>query len=62
MDLNFYMVIGAAGELFYIRTKLFELLPVQVLLDDFILSMIICQQGYRVVYEPAAFASEAPSL
>ena len=56
------MVIGAAGELFYIRTKLFELLPVQVLLDDFILSMIICQQGYRVVYEPAAFASEAPSL
>lgn len=61
LDSEFYTVVGAAGELFSLRTALF--IPVQndVLLDDFIISMNICKDGYRVVYEPQAFACEAPS-
>jgi poly-beta-1,6-N-acetyl-D-glucosamine synthase len=62
IDSDFYSVVGAAGELFSIRTKLFEPLASNVLLDDFIMSMEICKKGYRVVYEPKAFATEAPSL
>ena len=62
MDARFYSVVGAAGELFSIRTALFEPVQKQVLLDDFIISMKICKKGYRVMYEPKAFATEAPSF
>jgi biofilm PGA synthesis N-glycosyltransferase PgaC len=62
IDSDFYSVVGAAGELFSIRTKLFDPVPPDVLLDDFIISMNICKKGYRVIYEPKAFAIEAPSL
>jgi len=62
IDSDFYSVVGAAGELFSIRTELFEPVPAEVLLDDFIISMNICKNGYRVIYEPKAYAMEAPSL
>jgi poly-beta-1,6-N-acetyl-D-glucosamine synthase len=62
IDSDFYSVVGAAGELFSIRTTLFEPLASNILLDDFIMSMEICKKGYKVVYEPKAFATEAPSL
>ena len=62
LDSKFFTVVGAAGELFSIRTKLFSAVPTHVLLDDFIISMNICKKGYRVVYEPKAFASEKPSF
>ena len=62
LDSKFFTVVGAAGELFSIRTKLFSAVPTHVLLDDFIISMNICKKGYRVVYEPKAYASEKPSF
>lgn len=62
LDAQFYSVVGAAGELFSIRTSLFEHVDKNVLLDDFIISMRICAKGYKVMYEPAAFATEAPSF
>ncbi len=62
LDSRFYSVVGAAGELFSIRTKLYEPVSPDVLLDDFIISMKICKAGYRVVYEPKAYASESPSF
>lgn len=62
LDARFYSVVGAAGELFSIRTNLFEPVGKNVLLDDFIISMRICQNGYRVMYEPRAFATESPSF
>ena len=62
MDSDFYTVVGAAGELFSIRTELYEYPGDKVLLDDFILSMRICQKGYRVAYEPQAFALESASV
>ena len=37
-------------------------MPPDVLLDDFIISMNICRKGYKVIYEPKAYAMEVPSL
>lgn len=61
LDSDFYTVVGAAGELFSFRTDLFEEVPEEVLLDDFIISLKICMRGYRVMYEPNAYAMEKPS-
>lgn len=60
-DAGFYTVVGAAGELFSIRTSLFRDLPDELILDDFLISMQVCLKNYRIAYEPNAFASEAPS-
>lgn len=62
LDSKFYTVVGAAGELFSVRTSLFQPVDKRILLDDFYISMKLCQQGYRVVYEPEAFSTEAPSF
>ncbi|HXB91759.1 MAG TPA: glycosyltransferase [Puia sp.] len=61
LDSDLFTVVGAAGELFSIRTELYEPPGPDVLLDDFIISLRICARGYRVQYEPAAFAMETPS-
>jgi len=60
-DSDFYSVVGAAGELFSLRTQLFHSLDEDVILDDFVLSMQVCLKGYKIKYEPLAFATEAPS-
>ncbi len=60
-DADFNTVVGAAGELYSIRTELFQEFNDQVILDDFVISMSICLQGYRFNYEPGAYAIEAPS-
>jgi len=61
-DADFNTVVGAAGELFSIRSELFYPLEEELILDDFNLSMQICLQGYKIDYEPRAFAVEAPSF
>lgn len=60
-DAGFYTVVGAAGELFSIRTPLFQAPDDSIILDDFIISMQVCLQGHTIAYEPAAFAIESPS-
>lgn len=60
-DSKFYSVIGAAGELFSIRTALFRPVNEAVILDDFVISAGVCQQGYRFVYEEGAAAVETSS-
>jgi poly-beta-1,6-N-acetyl-D-glucosamine synthase len=62
LDSDFNTVVGAAGELFSMRTSLFRTQDEQVILDDFILSMTLCIEGYKVVYEPKAYAQEVPSI
>lgn len=54
-------VVGAAGELFAIRTHLFEAMPKDTLLDDFILSLRIVMRGYKTAYTPNAYAEETSS-
>ena len=60
-DSELYSVVGAAGELFSIRSKLFTPIPPDTILDDFMISMLIAKQGYRIVYEPMAYATEGGS-
>jgi cellulose synthase/poly-beta-1,6-N-acetylglucosamine synthase-like glycosyltransferase len=62
IDSDFYSVVGAAGELFSLRRSLYEPVEESVILDDFIISMKVAQKGYRIVYEPEAFAMELPSF
>lgn len=61
LDAELYSVVGAAGELFSIRTTLYEAAPVGMVLDDFYLSLHIAMRGYRVAYAPDAYAMEGPS-
>ncbi len=60
-DSELYSVVGAAGELFSIRTDLHEEIPRDTVIEDFFTTMRIAQKGYRVRYEPEAYATEAPS-
>jgi cellulose synthase/poly-beta-1,6-N-acetylglucosamine synthase-like glycosyltransferase len=62
LDSDFFTVVGAAGELFSIRKDLYQAVPSEVILDDFIISMKIAQQGFRIIYEPDAYAMELPSF
>lgn len=61
LDAQLYSVVGAAGELFAIRTHLFQRVEQDTLLDDFIVSLRIAQQGYTIQYDPDAYAIENPS-
>ncbi|MFM9837940.1 MAG: glycosyltransferase family 2 protein [Cyclobacteriaceae bacterium] len=61
-DSELRTIVGAAGELFSLRTSLYEKVPAGVLIEDFRVSMNIAKRGYRVVYEPEAFAMETSSL
>jgi len=61
LDYMLHSAVGAAGELFAIRTTLFETMPSDTLLDDFILSMRIAQKGYKIAYCKEAYALEEPS-
>ena len=61
MDSELLSVVGAAGELFSLRTGLFESLPENTLIEDFVLSLRICLKGYVIRYEPSAYASETSS-
>ncbi len=58
LDYQFYSTIGATGELFVVRRELFRRVEPDTILDDFVISMRIAQQGFRVAYEPKAVASE----
>ncbi|MDA3955003.1 MAG: glycosyltransferase family 2 protein [Bacteroidales bacterium] len=54
--------LGAAGELFAIRTNLYNKIEDDTILDDFIISLRIAQKGYRIKYAPNAFATEDASI
>ena len=60
-DSEVYSIVGAAGELFSIRTQLFEEPPPDSIIEDFYMSMRIAQRGYRFIYEPDAIATESAS-
>ena len=60
-DSRVYSLMGAAGELVSFRSHLFRPLEADTILDDFVQSLRIVEQGYTVVYEPAAYATEDPS-
>lgn len=61
LDDRLYSAVGAAGELFAVRRKLYNTLPNDTLLDDFVLSMQIAAKGYKIAYCKEAYALETPS-
>jgi len=60
-DSELYSVVGAAGELFSIRTNLYQPVEPDTILDDFMISMNIALKGFKIVYEPEAYALEKAS-
>jgi len=60
-DAELYSVVGAAGELFAIRTELWQEVEKDTLLDDFIISLRVAMQGYTIQYTPDAYAMETAS-
>ena len=60
-DSELYSVVGAAGELFSVRTELFEPVSSDTIIEDFVMTMGIAHKGYKVVYEPQAYAAETAS-
>jgi poly-beta-1,6-N-acetyl-D-glucosamine synthase len=60
-DSELYSAAGAAGELFSIRTTLYEDVEEDTILDDFMISLKIVQKGFKIAYEPNAYALENSS-
>ena len=60
-DAELYSAVGAAGELFAIRTELFNEVEPDTLLDDFIISLRVAMRGYKIDYDPDAYAIETAS-
>jgi cellulose synthase/poly-beta-1,6-N-acetylglucosamine synthase-like glycosyltransferase len=61
LDSAFHTVVGAAGELFSVRSALFQAVPEDTIIEDFVQSLLICKNGYLVRYEPGAYAMETGS-
>lgn len=57
-DSELYSAMGAAGELYAIDPTLVREVPDEALLDDFMMSMYIVDQGKRIAYTPNAYAQE----
>ena len=60
-DAELYSAVGAAGELFAIRTALYNEVEQDTILDDFIISLRVAQKGYTIQYNPDAYAIETAS-
>lgn len=58
LDSELYSAMGAAGELNAIRTSLYEPMPENALLDDFVMSMRLVDKGYKIAYTSDAYAME----
>ena len=58
LDSELYSAMGAAGELNAIRTHLYEKMSETALLDDFVMSMRMVEQGYKIAYTSEAYAME----
>ncbi len=60
-DAELFSAVGAAGELFAVRTELLQEVEADTILDDFIISLRIVKQGYTIKYDPKAYAIETAS-
>ncbi|MGD2034575.1 MAG: glycosyltransferase family 2 protein, partial [Bacteroidales bacterium] len=61
LESNLDTTLGAAGELYAIRTELYEELNPNLIIDDFVNSLNIARKGYKIKYAPKAYATESPS-
>lgn len=61
LDYDLYSNVGAAGELFSIRTSLYQPVETDTIIDDHMIAMRIAEKGYIIAYEPNAYAMETAS-
>jgi poly-beta-1,6-N-acetyl-D-glucosamine synthase len=63
LDSELYSAVGAAGEIFAIRKSLWnsDIYP-NAIIEDFVISMQVAMDGYRIVYEPDSYAEEEPTF
>lgn len=61
-DFNFHSALCGAGELLMFKKSVFEPLPENTILDDFLISFRILQQKHKIAYQPKATAVESASL
>jgi biofilm PGA synthesis N-glycosyltransferase PgaC len=60
-DYELYSNVGAAGELFSIRTRLYQPVESDTIIDDHMIAMRIAEKGFLIAYEPNAYAMETAS-
>ncbi|WP_316736905.1 glycosyltransferase family 2 protein [Pedobacter aquatilis] len=60
-DYELYSNVGAAGELFSIRAKLYQPVESDSIIDDHMIAMRIAENGYIIAYEAEAYAMETAS-
>ncbi len=60
-DSQLYSAVGAAGELFSVRTDLYTPVEKDTLIEDFVMTMRIAERGFRIIYESEAYAVEGHS-
>ncbi len=61
-DSRLWTTVGAAGEIFAVRKELWAgAIEQNAIIEDFVVSMRIAEKGYRVIYEPEAYAEEEPT-
>jgi len=51
-------MMGVDGGMYVLRRNLYQPVPPDTLIDDFVIAMRVIRQGRRVVYEPLAIATE----
>jgi len=51
-------LIGADGAMYALRRNLYSYPPADTILDDFVISMGVIKQGYRLIHEPEAIGVE----
>lgn len=61
-DSQLYSVVGAAGELYAIKKECYHDVAADTILDDFMHTLLIAKDGYRVTYAPEAIAEEYGSV
>jgi cellulose synthase/poly-beta-1,6-N-acetylglucosamine synthase-like glycosyltransferase len=62
LDSELFSVVGAAGELFSVKTSHYHEIAEDIIIEDFVQSLSICMDGYLVRYEPGAYAIESASV
>lgn len=60
-DANWNTLVGSAGELYAMRTSLYEKIEEGTLIEDFVMTMQLAAKGYKIAYEPQAYAMETGS-
>lgn len=59
-EARIHSTVGATGAIYAIRKDLYKTIPEKTLIDDVVVPMQICLQGYRVVFEDGACAYDVP--